>query len=72
MKKEKAKLFAVWGDTPNEKKRKMYKTGSIVAIDGTEIPYGYIENSNGIQYTGELYSIIERDGLWKLVQPKNY
>lgn len=66
MKKEKATLFAIWGNTPEEQKRKMYKTGSLIGVDGTEIPYGYVENSKGIQYRGELYSIIERDSLWKL------
>jgi hypothetical protein len=64
---EKGTLFAVWGDTPEAQTRKMFKLGEFKAIDDSEIPYGYIKNDKGIQYVGELYSIIERDNNWKLV-----
>jgi len=53
---EKGTLFAVWGDTPEAQTRKMFKLGEFKAID-----------DRGIQYVGELYSIIERDNNWKLV-----
>ena len=58
-------LFAVWGNTPAMQKRKMYKLGVFKTVDGNEIPYGYIENDKGIQYSGELYSLLERDPRWR-------
>jgi hypothetical protein len=66
MEKRQGKLFAVWGDTPQMRTRKMYKLGSFRHVDGSEIPYGYVENEKGIQFVGELYSLIERDSRWKM------
>ena len=65
MEKRQGELFAVWGNTPAMQKRKMYKLGAFKTVDGSERPYGYIENEKGIQYVGELYSLIERDSRWK-------
>ena len=67
MNKEKGKLFAVWGNTPEMRVRKMYKVSSFKSTDGSEIPYGYIENEKGMQYVGELYSQLERDSRWNLI-----
>lgn len=60
-------LFAVWGDTPEMRIKKMYTLGTIEKPGGGKVPYGYIENASGIQYVGELYSVIERDKQWNLI-----
>ena len=63
------KLYAVWGNTPQMKKRKMYLVFNMTLPSGNEVPYGYIKSSKGkITYNGELYSIIERDQNWKVIQ----
>lgn len=67
MKNKNGKLFAIWGNSSDPKAGKMYKIDVIESIDGTEIPYGYIRNSQGVQYRGNLYTILERDNNWKLV-----
>ena len=61
------RLFAIWGNNPDAQTSKMYKIGAIKSVDGTEIPYGYIRNSQGVEYKGNLYNILERDSNWKLV-----
>lgn len=62
------KLYAVWGNTPQMKKRKMYFVFGVKKPSGDEIPYGYIKSSKGkITYIGELYSILEQDKDWNVI-----